>query len=160
MYRTKTVGNDIAGVIYSMPNKQGEGIKAYNNVGSALVVGSPYLLSYGYVAGRELMAGTPATMNFPVMVGIALEAVAIGAIGSFQISGYCKALVDDTGNLAAGRMLEVLNSATYLTDDGATTRTTTSAAVLVDAVSAGENDGSPVMKTVYLIGEGHTISGS
>jgi len=160
MYRTKIAGNDIAGVIYSLPIKQGEAIKAYNAVGSALVKGRPYLISYGYATGQEVKASTPATMAFPVMLGFALENTAAGAIGSFQISGYCEALVVGTGNLSAGRMLEAINSATYLTDDGATTRAATSAAVLVDAVTANENSGSPVMKTVYLIGEGHTIAGS
>ena len=155
-----TAGNDVCGIVFPLPDKKGEGVVAYNVTGSAVVVGQPVLLTYCQTAGREVSAAAPATMAFAVRVGIALEAIAAAAIGKFQISGLAEALVDDTSTLAAGRFLEVLNTGTYLVDDGATTRAATSVGVLKDAVTAAEGSGSAVLKTVLMLPEGHTIAAS
>ena len=153
-------GIDVVGSIFPIPNLRGEGVILYNATGSAIVKGEVVLMGYDDTSGREASAIVAATMAYGVRTAIAMEAIADGAIGRFQISGLAEALVDDTGTLAAGRFLEVLNTGTYLVDDGTTTRNTTSVGVLKDAVTAAEGGGSAVLKTVMLIPEAHTIAAS
>ena len=157
---TKTSGDDVAGRMFPIPGKQGTGVYLYNGSGSQISAGQPVMVVYAVTAGQEMKAAAPATSAFVVYTAIALENVADAAMGKFQISGLAEALVDDTSTLAAGRFLEILNAGTYLVDDGGTSRKTTSAAVLKDAVTVGEGSGSAVTKTVMLIGEPHTISAS
>jgi hypothetical protein len=149
------------GRVCPLPNKKGTYVTAYNASGGTLAIGQPALLSNAYTAGREVSALAPATKNFPVWVGIVIEAaVAAAAIGKFQITGEVEALVSDTSSLSAGRGLEVLNAGTSLVDDGDTVVLTTTAAFLRDAVTAAENGGTPILKTVVLNGMQHTIAGS
>jgi len=148
-------GIDVVGSIFPIPNLRGEGVILYNGTGTAIVVGEPVLIGYGYAAGSEVQAIVAATMAYEVRTAVAMEAIANEAIGRFQISGLAEALVN--GNMSAGEFLEVLNTGTYLVDDGTTARSTTSMAVLKDDIATAEGT---CLKTVLLIPEGHTIAGS
>ena len=147
--------------VFPLPNKKGMAVTAYNGSGGTFAIGQPVLLSNGSAAGLETTALAPATKAFPVWVGITIEAsVADTKIGKFQITGEVEALVDDTSTLATGAGLEVLNAGVALVTDGGTVVAATTAAYLRDAMTAAENDGSPILKTVVLNGTPHTIAGS
>lgn len=153
-----TAGLDKCGSVVQLPDKQGEAVAAY--VVSAVAQGLPLLLTYTQTEGREVTGIAPATMAFNVRVGVALEAIAAGKIGLVQISGLAECLCDETGALSAGRCMRVIDAATYLTDDGGTSRTASTLGFLVDAITADENSGTEVLKTVMMIGEQAIIDAS
>jgi len=144
------------GIKFDIPEKQGEGITAYNATGSTIALGDVLVLTYGYASGTEVNASTPATNTalFQYVV-VAIEAIAAAAIGRFQMSGYCEAYVEGTTDVAAGDFLEALNTKNEFYKDGAS-RTVNSVARAVDAQAANSN----VLVTVFLLGERVNIAAS
>jgi len=148
------------GKIFPIPEKKGMGITLYNNSGATTVVGGIYLIQVAQTADAEAQAVAVATTNFRVYTAIALEAVAVAAIGKFQISGLAEVLCDEQSGITAGKWLEVLNGTIVAVEDGAA-RTTVSIGILKDAVTADEGDANNrIIKTVVLTGEPHTIAAS
>lgn len=162
MIHTHTVGCDEPGAIFPIPDKTGEGMAVYNATGGDLSEGEVVLIGYDDDTGQEVTAESPATAAFPVRTAVVLEdGIGDEEIGRVQISGKAKARVSDSGALSAGRCLEVVNGATTLTDDGGTSRSTTTAAILAEDVDADEDsDEAYVLKDVILLPEQHTIAGS
>jgi len=159
-YNTLVSDKGDCGRVFPLPDKKGMAVTAYNATGSTFAVGQPVLLSPAYGANKELSALAPVTATYQCWVGICLESCAKFKIGKFQTIGIAKCLVADTNTLAVGAGLEVLNAGTYLVTDAATVLSTTCAGFLRDAVTAGEGNGSPVLKTVVLNGQQHTIAAS
>lgn len=150
-----TCNTDRCGIEFNIPDKQGTGITAYNNTGAAIAAGDVLLLTDGYQAGKEKLAGVPATNAVYQWVVVALDAIADAAIGRFQKSGYCEAYVEGTTDVAAGDFLEVLNNNNEFKKDGAA-RTVYSVARAVDAQATNSN----VKVTVWLLGDRVNIAGS
>lgn len=143
------------GIMFDIPEKQGVGVTAYNATGSAQAAGDVAVLTFGYASGTEVNAGVAATSSVYQYVVVALDAIASGAIGRYQISGYCEAAVEGTTDVAAGNFLEVLNTEESFKKDG-TSRTTNSVARAVDAQATN----SAVVVTVFLFGERVIIAAS
>lgn len=136
------------GILFDIPDKDGEGITAYNATGSTIAAGDVLVLTYGYASGTEVNASIPATSSVYQQIVVAIEAIASTAIGRFQKSGYCEAYVEGTTDVAAGDFLEVLNGENEFKKDGAA-RTVYSVARAVDAQALNSN----VKVTVFLFGE-------
>jgi len=144
------------GIKFDIPEKDGEGITAYNATGNAVALGDVLVLTYGYTAGTEVNVTIPATnTSLYQYIVVALEAVSDAAIGRFQMSGYCEAFVEGTTDVAAGDFLEVLNANNEFKKDG-TSRTVNSVARAVEAQAENEN----VLVTVFLLGERVNIAAS
>ena len=147
-----TADMDKCGQLVALPMKDGFAVTAYTT--AARAKGYPVILIPGYTAGQELVAtiASSGVNAIPCLVGIAVDNVAATSIGLWQITGRAEALVYDTSTLAAGAMLELLTATSVagLTTAASTSLADHTAAVLVDAVTAAENSGSPVLKTVIL----------
>jgi len=139
------------GQTFNVP-PNGIGISLYNATGSAVVVGEVVWIGYEETAAAEMVANVVANKTFPVRTAVALEAIADGDIGLFQIEGECEALVLG-GAVAAGDYLEAVASNVYFAEDGAA-RTTVSAAIALEAWATA----TAALKSVFLIGEQHTIA--
>ena len=144
------------GVLFNVAG-HGAGITLFNDRATAIDKGEIVLIGYDPDGSAGLTQGMQAldiaTSTFVVFTAVALESVAVDAIGYFQISGYCAdADVDGTTDVAKGDFLEVLNTADAMIKAG-TTRTLGSCAIALEAVTA-DADTSAI---VYLIGEAHTI---
>ena len=145
-----------AGMVFDVP-PNGVGITLFNDQASVIALGDVVLVGYdpdgtnGYTQGVQALA--PATAAYPVFTAVALEAVAVDAIGYFQISGVVNAFIEGTTDVAAGDFLEVLNGENEWKKDGAA-RTLVSGAVALAAQAADSN----VLTSVLLIGEGHNIA--
>ncbi len=99
---------------------------------------------------------TPATEADYQYIAVAPEAYSAAGWYWWQTKGECEALVDgDANDVTVGDFLEVLNAATAFTLDHATARSSSSAAVAVDA-----NAGAAALKTVWLIGDPVVVAGS
>ena len=144
-----TAGLDKCGQIVQLPEYSGMAVTAYT--ASARADGQPIYLVYGYTAGQEVVATTAATATY-VQIAFAVGAVAAGKIGLFLVSGKnFPGLVSDVGTMAVGRCLEVINAGTSLIDMGSSTvAPITTHAILEEAVTADENDGSPVLKNIMV----------
>jgi len=131
----------------------GKGVSLYNGTGAAVAAGDVVMIDYEETATGEMQAITPATSTFCRRTAVAMEAIADGDIGYFQIEGECEAFVEGTTDVAAGDSLEVLSGENEWKKDGSA-RAATSGAVAIDAQAENEN----VKVTVFLIPEGHTIA--
>lgn len=135
----------------------GMGISLFNDQATAIALGDIVLVGYdpdgtaGLTQGMQALA--PATNTFNVYTAVAMEAVAVDAVGFFQLSGVCDAFIEGTTDVAAGDFLEVLNGENEYKKDGAA-RTTVSSAIALAAQAANSN----VLTSVYKIGEPHTIA--
>ena len=138
-----------AGIEIQVGDKQY--ISAYNETGSATVVGEVAILDYANTYGVKAIV--VATKAFPVKTAISLAIAADHVLGWYQVGGEAEAGVEGTAAVTAGDFLEVLNTELAFKKDGAA-RTTNSAAVAVDAQAAG----SIVVVTVRLINEQHLIA--
>ncbi len=153
-YFTITVGPDVRpGERFAIPKLQGEGVSLYNITGGTLPKGGVYFWEVvGYTPGTADQAVACATSDtIRRMIVVAMEEVLTGKIGKFQYSGFTPVKCQETGSLSLGRYMEVTGSNAYL-EDGASLDVY-SVGVLAEAIVAGENSGSPVIKTVYLRGE-------
>lgn len=128
-------------------------VSAYST--GARAVGDVVMLTYSNTAGQEVTAADAATSTFPVRTAVAATVNAGTELSWFQVEGIAEASVDGTDDVAAGDFLEVLNTADDFIKDG-TSRTTVSGAIAVDA----QTTDAPVVVTVVLIGEQHTIAAS
>lgn len=142
-------GNDKCGVVSPVPEFDGLAMTAYS--ATARAEGEPVYFVFGYTAGQEVVATDAATATYAI-IGFAMEAVAAGEIAQYLISGKnFPALVDDSATLSANDSLEVIDGGTYLIDQGGTGHTViTVHAILEEAVTADENDGSPILKEVTV----------
>ena len=144
------------GVTFNVPGN-GKGITLFNDRATAIDKGEIVLIGYDPDGTNGLLQGMQAldvaTSTFVVFTAVALESVAVDAIGYFQVSGYCAdADVDGTTDVAKGDFLEVINGADGMIKAG-TSRTLGSCAIALEAVTADADTSAEV----YLIGESHTI---
>ncbi len=128
-------------------------VSLYNGTGGALVLGDIFIVEADETAGQELQAVAVVTTTFDIMTAVASGTVADGAIAWFQTGGFAEASVEGTTDVAAGDFLKVSNGEDDFKKD-ATSRSTVSAAIAIDAQAANE----AVVVTVYLINEQHTCS--
>ena len=140
-----------AGVEFNIP-PNGKGMSLFNNTGSAIVLGEVVWIDYEETADEEICAEVVANKTFPVRTAVAIEAIDQDKIGYFQIEGKCNALVYG-GAIGAGDYLDADNTQVYFVKDGAS-RTVVSAAVALEAWATA----SSALKSVFLIGEQHTIA--
>lgn len=138
-----------AGIEIQVGDKQY--VSAYNETGSATVVGEVVILDYANDYGVKAIV--VATKTFPVRIAIARAIMADHVLAWFQVGGEAEAGVEGTDDVAAGDFLEVLNTELAFKKDGAA-RTTNSGAVAVDVQAAD----SIVVVTVRLINEQHLIA--
>ena len=149
-----------AGVMFNTEGN-GMGVTLFNDRSDAIVKGEPVLIGYDVDGNDGLIEGMQcldiATNSFVIYTAVAMEAVAVDAIGYFQISGVCTyALVDGTSaDVVAGDFLEVINAGTALIYAG-TARTLGSCAIALASQAAN----SEVATSCYLFGEPHTIESS
>ena len=124
-------------------------IKLFNDLGSAAVVGRPYVISFdGADLDQIPKAITPATIAADQYVVVAVEAVADQAWGWYCCAGWVDALVDGgTNDVTAGDYLKVANAGTSFVDDG-TARTTDTC-----AKASTTNTGAAAMQKILLLGD-------
>ena len=146
------------GAMFNVPGN-GRGVTLFNDRVGAIAKGEVVLIGYDPDGSNGLLQGMQAlavaTSSFVVITAVAMEAVAVDAIGYFQISGVCSyALVDGTADVVAGDFLEVINAGTAFIKAG-TSRTLGSGAIALGAQATDLGAGTAT--PVYLIGEAHTI---
>lgn len=135
----------------------GLGILLFNDQASAIAKGDVVVVGYdpdgtsGLAQGMQAHAPATSTTIY-AYTAIALEAVAVDAVGYFQVSGVCQAFVDGTADVVAGDFLEVLNGTNELIKEG-TTKATGSVGIALEAQAEDSN----VLISIYKIGERHFI---
>jgi len=147
-----------AGVTFNVAN--GKGITLFNDTAGAIAKGQIVLIGYDVDGNDGLLEGVQciacATNSFVIYTAVAMEIVAVDAIGYFQVSGVCSyALVDGTADVVAGDFLEVINAGEAMIKAGAS-RTLGSCAIALGAMATDAGTATPVL----LIGEPHTIESS
>lgn len=142
---------EIGEIFNVSPN--GRGISLYNGTGTAIVVGEVVLIAYEETDGYEMQAIEAITVTFPVRTAVALEAIADGDIGYFQIEGECLALVDGTANVTDGDSLELVSGDIAFTYE-ASARAQNGAAVAKETYT----DSSDALKKVFLFSEQHKMA--
>ena len=140
------------GIEFNIP-PNGKGISLHNNTGSAVVIGEVVIINYEQVAGEEINAIAAATTTFVVRTAVAMEAIADGDIGYFQVEGLFETLVDGTADVASGNSLELVSGDIAFTYE-VSARSQYGAAVAIDAITSA----TPALKTVFLTGEQHLLA--
>lgn len=144
-----------AGVMFNVSN--GQGITLFNDTASPIALGDVVQIIYDVDGNNGLLEGmqceTPAATAWVTYTAIALEIVAVDAIGFFQVSGVCDAFVEGTSAVAKGDFLEVLDAENELKKEG-TVRTANNTAIALAAQAAGSN----VLISIYKFGEAHVIT--
>jgi hypothetical protein len=145
----KTAGLDVCGIEVDLPEYNGKGITAYS--ASARAKGAPVYFVITATAGQEVTATTPATATH-VKIGWAYDNYAAGSIGIYVTSGFdVPILVYAQTALAAGRVIEVINSGTYGIDQGGSTLDATGLAMVREALTSAEATANATASTTSVL---------
>lgn len=130
-------------------NPTSQKVFMYVKAHAALTAYQPYVISYAYTAGAEVVTAAPATQTSPIVtVCVPQVAFTSGYFGFVQIQGYCT-LKMSAETYASGDPLEVINTgATFLVNG-------TSGTPLIDnktAAICGATGSSAASVAGYLLG--------
>ena len=108
---------------------------------AALTVGKPYILTHGATAFAPL-TGAPLTNANPInIVGIAPQTTAGAEMTWLSLYGYSAHALQNN-SAAAGDMVEVLTTGTYLIDEGAAVFGPGSVGMALEAGAGGASSGA------------------
>ena len=133
----------VAGHRFETPDG-GMGIELLTH--GAVAKGEVYQMNMNNSTANPFITKAVATAAYPEKVVVALEAIASGAVGCFQLYGMCDAFCEGTTDIVAGDYLQVTNGLAYFTTES-TTKSVYSSAMALEAYTVA----AAALKKIILL---------